>query len=143
MPKLGRFRDATGAGTLGADARSFTRVNRSGPFPETPALATLDFRRVADLGLLTEGAFVTVGYLRAFALRFAGRFRFAGARRAEAFRFAAFFRFAGAFLRADFRFAAFFRFAVFFLAVFFFADFFFAGFFMLSLLLRGFPQTMR
>jgi hypothetical protein len=29
------------------------------------------------------------------------------------------------------------------LAVFFFADFFFAGFFMLSLLLRGFPQTMR
>jgi hypothetical protein len=142
MPKLGRFRDATGAGTLGADARSFTRFNRSGPFPETPVLATPAFRRAADLGTLAEGALVTVGYLRAFALRFAGRFRFAGARRAEAFRFAAFFRFAGAFLRADFRFAVF-RFADFFLADFFFADFLFAGFFMLSLLLRGFPQHMR
>jgi hypothetical protein len=140
MPKLGRFRDATGAGTFGADARSFTRFNRFGVFPGTRPLAAPAFGWPPEREPFREGAFVTVDYLRfALDLRFAGALRLAGARRAEALRFAV-LRF------AVFRFAVFlavFFFAVFFFAVFFFAVFFFAGFFMLSLLLRGLPHHVR
>jgi hypothetical protein len=120
MPKLGLAKDETGADTLGVDARSFTRFNRSGAFLGVPFLAVPALGRLPDRVLLREGTFVTAGYLRFFATRF----RFAGVRRAEALRFVAFLRF------AVLRFAVFF--AAFFFAVFFFAVFFFAGFFMLS-----------